>query len=66
MEDYKAENGGTSIIMMTEAYTDTHLAIRFYGDGVRNGSHIPVRIFIKLNHKYTKNYLISLVQLRHD
>ena len=42
MDDFQKVNGGTTKIIMTEAYTALENAIRLYGDGIRNGSHIPV------------------------
>lgn len=40
-DEFKREHGGDTRILMTEAYTSFENIIKFYGDGVRNGSHIP-------------------------
>ena len=48
LDDFKTVHGGTTRIIMTEAYTALKNAIRFYGDGKRNGSNIPVST--KLTH----------------
>lgn len=41
LENYRKENGGDQLILMTEAYSNLEHIIRYYGDGVRNGSQIP-------------------------
>lgn len=41
MDQFKVDNGGESRILMTEAYTTLENLMLFYGNGVRNGSHIP-------------------------
>uniref|UniRef100_A0A1L8EBH7 alpha-glucosidase n=2 Tax=Haematobia irritans TaxID=7368 RepID=A0A1L8EBH7_HAEIR len=41
VDEFKKEHGGDTRILMTEAYTSFDNIMRFYGDGHRNGSHIP-------------------------
>ncbi|KAH8410915.1 hypothetical protein KR222_008910 [Zaprionus bogoriensis] len=41
VDEFHKENGGDQRLLMTEAYTSFENIIKFYGDGVRNGSHIP-------------------------
>lgn len=43
LDDWKAEHGGDTRIMMTEANTNLTFVGKFYGshDGKRNGSHMP-------------------------
>ena len=40
-DEFKKEHGGDTRILLTEAYTSFENIIRFYGDGIRNGSHVP-------------------------
>ncbi|XP_059226398.1 maltase A1 [Stomoxys calcitrans] len=40
-DEFKREHGGDTRILMTEAYTSFENIMKFYGDGLRNGSHIP-------------------------
>lgn len=40
-EQFKKEHGGDTRILMTEAYTSLPNIIRYYGNGQRNGSHVP-------------------------
>ncbi|XP_053966298.1 maltase A1 [Anastrepha ludens] len=40
-EEFKKEHGGDTRILLTEAYTSFDNILRFYGNGVLNGSHIP-------------------------
>lgn len=40
-EEFKKEHGGDTRILMTEAYTSLPNIVRFYGNGQRNGSHVP-------------------------
>ncbi|XP_073813075.1 maltase A1-like [Musca autumnalis] len=40
-DEFKREHGGDTRILLTEAYTSFENILRFYGDGVRNGSHVP-------------------------
>ncbi|XP_073813071.1 maltase A1-like [Musca autumnalis] len=41
VDEFKKEHGGDTRILLTEAYTSFENIIRFYGDGKRNGSHVP-------------------------
>ncbi|XP_030388341.1 maltase A1 [Scaptodrosophila lebanonensis] len=41
VDDFHEEHGGDSRVLLTEAYTSFENMIKFYGDGVRNGSHVP-------------------------
>lgn len=41
MDSYAASDDGEARIIMTEAYTALDNIIKFYGDGVRSGSHVP-------------------------
>lgn len=55
VDEFSKERGDFQRILMTEAYTDLDNIIRFYGNGVRNGSHIPFNfeLLIKSNNKST-------------
>lgn len=44
LDDFKAANGGESKVMMTESYSDLDKVFKFYGNGQKEGSHIPVSI----------------------
>ncbi|XP_023166352.2 maltase A1 [Drosophila hydei] len=41
VDEFHTEHGGDERLLMTEAYTSFENIMKFYGDGVRNGSHIP-------------------------
>jgi len=41
VDEFHTEHGGDQRILMAEAYTSFENMIRLYGDGIRNGSHIP-------------------------
>ncbi|KAH8299670.1 hypothetical protein KR044_004349 [Drosophila immigrans] len=41
VDDYHKAHGGDPRLLMTEAYTSFENIMKFYGDGVRNGSQIP-------------------------
>ena len=41
VDEFKREHGGDTRILLTEAYTSFENIMKFYGDGIRNGSHIP-------------------------
>lgn len=41
LDTFKKDHGGDTRVIMTEAYTTLENIQRFYGDGKRNGSHIP-------------------------
>lgn len=45
LDEYRREHGGVQRIMMTEAWTSLKNIQRFYGDGQRNGSHIPFNFY---------------------
>lgn len=49
LEDFRKENGGDNRILMSEAYTKFETLFRYYGDGVRNGSHIPFNFYLLAN-----------------
>ncbi|XP_036333123.1 maltase A1 [Rhagoletis pomonella] len=40
-DEFKKEHGGDTRILLTEAYTSFENILRFYGNGVQNGSHVP-------------------------
>ncbi|XP_037945294.1 maltase A1-like [Teleopsis dalmanni] len=40
-DEFKKENGGETRVLMTEAYTSFENILRFYGNGIQNGSHVP-------------------------
>lgn len=42
-------------VLLTEAYTSLENILKFYGDGVRNGSHIPFNFDLLSNLKTTSN-----------
>ncbi|ALC40924.1 Mal-A1 [Drosophila busckii] len=41
VDEFHRVHGGDERMLLTEAYTSFDNIIRFYGDGVRNGSHVP-------------------------
>lgn len=41
LDDFKKRHGGDSKILMTESYSHLPLTLRYYGDGNREGSHVP-------------------------
>eukprot|EP00099_Drosophila_melanogaster_P013754 NP_476627.3 maltase A1 [Drosophila melanogaster] len=41
VDEFHVENGGDKRLLMTEAYTSFENIMTYYGNGVRNGSHIP-------------------------
>lgn len=49
LEDFRKEHGGDARILMTEAYTTFENYFRYYGDGKRNGSHIPFNFYLLQN-----------------
>lgn len=46
LEDFHKENGGDAPLLMTEAYTTLENQVRYYGNGVKNGSHIPFNFYV--------------------
>ncbi|XP_067627239.1 maltase A1 [Eurosta solidaginis] len=40
-DEFKKEHGADTRILLTEAYTSFENIMRFYGNGIQNGSHIP-------------------------
>ncbi|XP_055372531.1 maltase A1-like [Condylostylus longicornis] len=50
-DEYKKKHGGETRILMTESYTSLDNNMKFYGNGIRNGSQIPFNfeIITKLN-----------------
>lgn len=49
LEEHQKENGGDSPVLMTEAYSELDSIIRYYGDGKRNGAHIPFNFHLLAN-----------------
>lgn len=49
LEQFRTENGGDHRILMTEAYTTLENQLRYYGDGVQNGSHVPFNFYLLSN-----------------
>ncbi|SPP73696.1 maltase A1 [Drosophila guanche] len=41
VDTFQVEHGGDKRLLLTEAYTSFETMIQYYGDGERNGSHIP-------------------------
>jgi alpha-glucosidase len=41
IDDYARSHDNVTKVIMTEAYTALDNIIKFYGDGKRNGSHVP-------------------------
>jgi alpha-glucosidase len=41
MDEFAKTHDNVSKVIMTEAYTSLDNMIRFYGDGKRDGSHVP-------------------------
>lgn len=55
LEQFRQENGGDALILMTEAYSNLDYIIRYYGDGERNGSQIPFNFFLLANTNRASN-----------
>ena len=50
LDAYKTTNGGDTRVMLTEAYVDIDLMMKFYDDGQgRLGSHIPMNFYLIMN-----------------
>lgn len=50
LDDYQRAHGGDTRIMLTEAYIDIDLIMKFYEDGSgRLGSHIPMNFYMIMN-----------------
>lgn len=41
LDEYKEQHGGDTRVMLTEAYSSLDVLKQYFGNGVRNGSHIP-------------------------
>ncbi|XP_055852310.1 maltase A1-like [Episyrphus balteatus] len=41
VDNWKKEHGGETKVLLTEAYTSFDNLMKLYGDGIRNGSHVP-------------------------
>ncbi|KAF2880410.1 hypothetical protein ILUMI_25767 [Ignelater luminosus] len=41
LEQYQAEHGGDTRVMMTESYSDYDKVLKYYGNGTHNGAHFP-------------------------
>lgn len=46
LEEYRQENGGESRLLMTEPNDELEGMLRHFGDGKRNGSHIPFNFYL--------------------
>ena len=46
LENYRKENGGDARVLMTEPNDELDGILRHYGDGKRNGSHIPFNFYL--------------------
>lgn len=46
LEKYRQENGGESRLLMTEPNDELEGMLRHFGDGKRNGSHIPFNFYL--------------------
>ncbi|KAL5287696.1 Mal-A1.2 family protein [Megaselia abdita] len=55
VDKFSKDKGDYQRILMTEAYTSLDNIIRYYGNGVRNGSHVPFNfeMFSNSNNKST-------------
>ncbi|WP_266096836.1 alpha-amylase family glycosyl hydrolase, partial [Acinetobacter indicus] len=40
-DQFKKDHGGDTRILLTEAYTSFDVMMKYYGNGQRNGSHVP-------------------------
>lgn len=50
LDQYKKDHGGDTRVMLTEAYVDIDLMMKFYDDGHgRLGSHIPMNFYMIMN-----------------
>lgn len=65
VDKFKQEHGGDTNILMTEAYTTLENIQRYYGDGKRNGSHIPFNFHL-LSHIDTTSNARLVKQLTDD
>ncbi|EDW60849.1 maltase A1 [Drosophila virilis] len=64
VDEYRKEHGGEQRLLMTEAYTSFENMIKFYGDGVRNGSHIPFNFdfLSNINNASTANEYVEHIE----
>lgn len=46
MDEYKAKNGGDTKVIMTEAYGDIQLLMKYYGNGTVEGAHMPFNFLL--------------------
>ncbi|XP_055694571.1 maltase A3-like [Lutzomyia longipalpis] len=54
LEEYTKKDGNTRILL-TEAYTDIDILMQYYGNGVKNGSHVPFNFYMIMNLKNHSN-----------
>lgn len=55
VDKFTKEHGGDTNVLMTEAYTTLSNIQRYYGDGKRNGSHIPFNFNLLSNLNLTSD-----------
>lgn len=45
LDEFREQNGGDARLLMTEAYASLENTVRYFGDGITNGSHIPFNFY---------------------
>ncbi|XP_055694573.1 maltase A1-like [Lutzomyia longipalpis] len=48
LDEFTNKDGNTRI-MLTEAYTDIDILMQYYGNGIKNGSHVPFNFYMIMN-----------------
>ncbi|KAG4069066.1 hypothetical protein HA402_008377 [Bradysia odoriphaga] len=46
LDHHKKKHGGESRVMLTESYSPIDIVMKYYGDGKREGSHIPFNFLL--------------------
>ena len=64
LDKYREEHGGDQRILMTEAYSELDLILRYYGDGERKGAQIPMNFHLLENVNKTSeaSYFKKLIE----
>lgn len=64
-ENYQKRNGGDTKVIMTESYSPLEKTLKYYGDGNREGSHIPFNfeMIMRTNDKSTARIFKDTAEL---
>lgn len=63
LDNYQAEHGGDTRVMLTEAYTNASKTVEYYGKNGRIGSHMPFNFVLidRLNSDSTAHDFLSVI-----